>query len=138
MDYSSRFCLCIVEEDLNFGVVYLDTTTHEFYVGHFKDDAHRSLLRTLVTRIKPVEIFYMNELIEDDSINMFKGLPGRPSLTVLSFDLFNMKHFLARLEGIFKQKETANVKYPDLIESMVLMIQEDLEGLDDDDLDQER
>ena len=34
-DYSSRFLLVIFEEHLKFGIVLVDTTTHEFYIGEF-------------------------------------------------------------------------------------------------------
>lgn len=51
--------MAIFEENFKFGVAFVDTTTHEFYLGDFEDDEYRSNLRTLVTRIKPIEIIFM-------------------------------------------------------------------------------
>ena len=46
--YSSQFCLSIIEENLKFGLVYFEATTHEFYARGFRDDIYRANLRPVV------------------------------------------------------------------------------------------
>ena len=85
LGYSSQFCLCIFEHRLKFGLVYFDTTTHEFFLGEFQDDNYRANLRTLVTRLKPVEIVYLPKHLEKETLNMLRALPTQPTMSPLIF-----------------------------------------------------
>ena len=82
--YSSQFCLCVIEYNLKFGLVYFDTTTHEFFAGEFQDDIYRANLRTLVTKIKPVEIVYFPQFIQKETLHMLKAFPTQPTMSEVS------------------------------------------------------
>ena len=119
LDYSSRFLLAIFEDSLNFGVAFIDTTTHEFYIGEFKDDNHRSDLRTLLIRTKPVEVVYMRDYIEQDTLNMLKSLSPKPTLSTIKFN--EPKHFADVFETLnvyFTPKDEDKPLYPELIRTI--------------------
>jgi len=118
-DYSSRFSLTIFEDNLNFGVVLCDTTTHEFHIGEFKDDVNRSNLRTILIRTKPVEVIFMKSFLEEDSLNMIKSLSIRP--TVSNVTRNEVRHFRDVLENLgeyFKTSESLEPKFPQIITEM--------------------
>jgi DNA mismatch repair protein MSH6 len=84
LDYTSRYTICIFEYILKFGVVFIDTTTHEFLIGDFVDDENRTQFRTMLTRTKPVEVVFYNEYISAETLNIIKSLSTKPSITALS------------------------------------------------------
>jgi len=126
-DYASRFTLCIFEYELHFGIVYMDTTTHEFYVGEFEDDPYRSSLRTLLTRIKPIEIVYITNYISIDSLKIFRGLANKPTLTPSTVPQpYYLKVLWEKIKKYFTVKGTAVVDYPELLEKMYVALESNL------------
>lgn len=104
-DYSSRFLLAIFEDQLKFGVMFVDTTTHEFYVGEFQDDETRSNLRTAVMRLKPVEVVYMKGYLKNDTANLLKFLPVKPTISALKESTpITGKELFSKLKHYFKEK----------------------------------
>jgi len=110
--YSSRYALCVFEQYLNFGVVFLDATTHEFYIGEFKDDSSRSHFRTLLTRIKPIEVIYYKEYISEESLSMFKNLSTKPARTDMT--LIKPKSF----ENLFSAVDRYLLEWPEILKDM--------------------
>ncbi len=103
LDYSSRFMLALFEDNLQFGLAFVDTTTHEFYIGEIKDQADRSNLRTLLMRHRPVEVVYMKSFITQETLNLIKSISASPVLSMAKFN--EPRHFediFERLEGYFR------------------------------------
>ena len=116
--YSSQFCLCIYEQNLKFGLVYFDTTTHEFFLGEFQDDMYRANLRTVITKIKPVEIVYLKRFITEETLSILKNLPTRPSFGPISFksDIIpTTSDILAKMMKYFSLKGTFRPALPTLL-----------------------
>ncbi len=42
----------------NMGVCYFDISTFKCYLGSFEDNINNTILRTIITKIRPVEIIY--------------------------------------------------------------------------------
>jgi DNA mismatch repair protein MSH6 len=122
LDYSARYSICVFEYINNFGVVFLDTTVQDFYIGEFKDDEQKSNLRTLLTRIKPIEIIYYNEYITEESINIFKGLSTKPSRTPMT--LIKPRPFEILINSIKNLKPTM----PDILAEMINQVNTDLKS----------
>ena len=120
-DYSSRFMMVIFEEQLKFGIVLLDSTTHEFYIGEIHDDDNRSNLRTAVTRLKPIEAVYMKGYIKNDTVNLLKFLPSKPTLTALRDPApLPVSEILQRIGFYFKSDNSMDTEanFPELITMM--------------------
>ena len=120
LDYSSRFVLCIFEENLTFGVVLCDTTTHEFHIGEFKDDINRSNLRTLLTRSKPVEVIYMKNYLEEDSLKMIRGLSTKPAVSniLVNYTKSVRTIFDENLAKYFTPKDAEAPVFPQILADM--------------------
>jgi len=127
LDYSSRFFLSIYEENLNFGITLIDTTTHEIYLGEFKDDEHRANLRTVLTRMKPVEIAYIKNYLSTDTINMIKSMSNKPTFSPVA--LKEPKHFediKEKLSEYFTSKDKKKIEFPPMLEEITDTITESL------------
>ena len=85
-EYNSRYCMFIIELYRNFGITYLDTTTHEIFFGEFFDDSKRSQLKTLLEKIRPVEIVYKKSYVSSETLGILKSLAWRPQITSFSKD----------------------------------------------------
>ena len=116
LSYSSRFMLAIFEENSTIGLVFVDTTTHEFYIGELKVTPDRSSLKTLATRYRPVEVVYMKGFITQETLDVIRQLSCSPVLRVNKFnesrhlvDVFEHieSYFLAN-ESQFKSKAVIN------------------------------
>lgn len=55
------------------GVTYLDVTTLRIHIGEFEDDQNWSKLRTLITKIRPVEIVLNRDSYAGRTINSDKS-----------------------------------------------------------------
>ena len=66
----------ILDKNNEFGITYFDLNTLEFCVGQFKDDTMKSKFRTLITRIRPVEV--VCETIHQTTSDMTKMLKSSP------------------------------------------------------------
>ena len=58
---TSRYCLFLVQKNMNWGFAYIDTTTHEIYMGEFQDAHNKGQLRSLLIRVAPVEIVLLQQ-----------------------------------------------------------------------------
>jgi len=110
--FDSRYTLCIFEQRLNFGVIFIDTTTHEFHIGEFSDDVQRSHLRTLLTRTKPVEVVYYQEYITSETLAIIKGLSVKPNQSPLVLDK------VLKSEEIFESISKYCNPLPELLEDI--------------------
>jgi len=101
--YSPRFCLCLFEKDnQGYGIVFLDTTTHEFYVGEFQEDIHKGTLKTLLTRLKPVEIVYLQGNLSEETLMIVKSLSNKPTLNpIYNQDILGLDNIIARIDKYF-------------------------------------
>ena len=106
MDYESRYTIVILERNLEFGIVFLDTTTHEFHVGEFKDNEYRYNLKTIITRTNPIEIVYSESFITPETMELLKSFNYKPTLTrVKDFKLKGPKDAFAEIEKYFEDSE---------------------------------
>lgn len=72
--------LTLSEDRHNFGFTLIDTTTNKFLIGEFQDDENRRLLRTLVSRFKPVEILHSANLTSS-TLSLLKHSINKPTFT---------------------------------------------------------
>ena len=125
LDYSSRFLISIYQESSNFGITLCDTTTQDFYIGQFKDDLTRSQLRTILTRTKPVEVVYIANYLENDTISILKSLSSRPSFSPISIDKpYHLTDIVGKLKLYFQDKESLVPSLPDLLQSISASVEE--------------
>jgi len=82
-NFTSRYCLLLTEKDLDCGFTYFDTTTHEFYMGEFKDSPNRTQLKSLLLKVSPVEIVYRDKTISKETLAMLRNLHWKPTITAL-------------------------------------------------------
>jgi len=81
-----RYCLflTVIENQQEWGFTYVDTTTHEFFMGEFKDTPNRTRLKSLLLRVMPVEITFRMQEIPREVIVMMKNLYWKPTITPLT------------------------------------------------------
>jgi len=133
LTYSSQFCLCIYEQDQNIGLVYFDTTTHEFYVGEFKDDESRNNLRTILTRIKPSEVVYYKNYISKETMNILKSLPSQPCLSLQHFSsehVGSLGKILEEIQEMFAPKDESRPPLPELINCIKQIVENEKQNID--------
>ena len=65
--YQHRWMVAIIESSsqLCYGVTAIDCTTHEILLDEFKDDPLMTNLRTIIQKLKPVEIVGIRQNISD-------------------------------------------------------------------------
>ena len=128
--YTPRFCLCLYEKNLFYGIVFFDTTTHEIFIGEFKDSLYKETLKTLLTRLKPLEIVYINENLSQDTVNLCKNLSSKPSLNSLYLKEENnqITDILNKIDKYFTED---NVGWPESLEAIRTMIGGRLEDKED-------
>lgn len=77
-DAAPRFLIALIEDQRNnrFGLVAVDSTTHEFFLDEFKEpcDKLKVNLSTILHRLKPVEVLYYKELISPETMKLCKGV----------------------------------------------------------------
>ena len=125
--YSPRFCLCLFEKGSHYGVVFLDTTTHDFFLGEFEDNAHKGTLKTLLTRLKPLEIVYINDNLSQETLSICKNLSHKPSLNhnKLKGGYSTLNDIIHKIEVYFSENE----EWPQALESMRIVLGNSLEDL---------
>ena len=119
-DYSSKFLMCIFEKNSSIGIVYLDTTTHEFYIGEFQDDINKSSMRTILYRIKPVEVCFSRDHISKETISMLQGLSNKPTLSPIIRPTIDLDNIFIKMRSYFeKRNEGENTEnFPLLLKNM--------------------
>ena len=134
--YSPRFCLCLYEYSSSFGVVFMDTTTHEFFLGEFEDNLHRGTLKTLLTRLKPLEIVYVNGTLSQTTFDICRNLSHKPLLSPVRPREGDdrLMSILVRI-GEYFEKDEGNDKWPDFLDVIRLVLGrtfKEVEGLSDE------
>ncbi|RKP18727.1 hypothetical protein ROZALSC1DRAFT_29612 [Rozella allomycis CSF55] len=65
------------ESQVEYSVVFCDTSTAQFYVSHFEDDEVSTKLETLMVQVQPKEIVYERNGISKETLKLMKRiLPG--------------------------------------------------------------
>ena len=62
-----------MKENYNIGVCYFDISTFKCYLGSFDDSINYATLRTVITQIRPVEIIYDKDNINNEIEKMLKN-----------------------------------------------------------------
>lgn len=103
-EYSTRYLLTLSEDKHNFGFTLIDTTTNKFLIGEFQDDENRRLLRTLVSRFKPVEILHSANLTSP-TLSLLKHSSHKPNFT-------RLKVTYPSLDEMLKEMDDPNKRIP--------------------------
>ena len=94
-----RYCLFLTENNQEWGFTYVDTTTHEFFMGEFKETPNRTRLKSLLLRVKPVEIAFRDREMNREIVTMMKNLHWKPTITPLSLlKPMNLKVIIGKFE----------------------------------------
>ena len=127
MGYASQYLLCLIEDKStrDFGVVFLDTTTHEFHLGEFRDDPYFTNLRTLLTRIKPVEIVHLSRNLSSECHKMINGLVNKPMITTLAISGYpkRLEEIIFTIKPFFLDKESKKFKLPQYLEQINISVE---------------
>lgn len=67
------------KEDNSFGFTYFDVSTLKFHIGQFIDDSMLTKFRTLVSRVRPVEVVCDTKLRKSDMVKMLQATPLPPA-----------------------------------------------------------
>jgi DNA mismatch repair protein MSH6 len=78
-ELDQKYVLYFCQNEGWIGVTYFDLHTLEFCVGQFRDDSMKTKFRTLVTRIRPVEVVWESKFKSSEMIKMLKSSPIPPS-----------------------------------------------------------
>ena len=65
------------------GVCFFDCTTLQICLGQFEDDEQCSAMRTLVAKIRPVEVLHEREQVNSDIVRMLRNTQAPPIMTVV-------------------------------------------------------
>ena len=88
--------IAVIEIKNSFGFAFVDVTTNHFYLGEFEDDENKRMMRTLISRFKPVEVIYFG--LTQDTIALLKHSSAKPTFS-------KIRHELETLEDIFKKMD---------------------------------
>lgn len=65
------------------GVCYFDVTTFKCYLGSFEDNHLYSTLRTVITKIRPLELVFEKGMTDKKLEKMLKSMPIQPVVNYL-------------------------------------------------------
>jgi DNA mismatch repair protein MSH6 len=70
----ASYLLSLIESSdrIRFGVCFVDTSTGNFHIGEFDDDSSRTRLRTLLAQIRPDEILFPKNLLQEPTLKLLK------------------------------------------------------------------
>lgn len=88
----SKFLLCIIQKENKFGLTFVDCMTQTFF---FDEVTKLEDLKSIVYRMKPVEIVSMKSYLEYNTMIFIKN--------ILNPVFSQMKHFILPIEEIFEQ-----------------------------------
>ncbi|KAI9335459.1 putative DNA mismatch repair protein Msh6 [Obelidium mucronatum] len=87
----STYCMAIKEKSDNaepeFGISFVDTSTAEFHISFFKDDAERTHLETLLLQLKPKELVLEKGGLSPKTLKMLKNCLNDPQCNYLMPDV---------------------------------------------------
>lgn len=74
-DYNARYLMCIIESqsDHSYGIVLIDCTTHQIFVDEIKSDPAGNQIRTILRKMKPVEIYSISNNLSEQTKNICKS-----------------------------------------------------------------
>ena len=130
LSYASQYCLVLFERGDNIGLVYFDATTYEFYLGEFKDDENRSNLRTVLMKVKPLEVVFLRNKLSPITQALIKELPTKPTLTPMQIQEEKTKSILGMIDEIseyFVDKEGQKKEMPELLNGIKNIIELEVE-----------
>lgn len=85
--YEQQYVMAICKNDKNnFGICYFDISTFKCYLGSFDDSPNCSMLRTVLSQVRPVEVIYDKDNIGKDLEKMIKSQPIQPVINVIPTD----------------------------------------------------
>lgn len=67
----------------NLGVCYFDITTFKCFLGSFTDSPDFTILRSIISKIRPVEIIYDQFQVTKDIERLLKSLPMSPVINIV-------------------------------------------------------
>ncbi len=123
---TSRYCLVLTEnKDLQCGFTYMDTTTHEFFMGEFQDTPNRTQLRSLLLRTTPVEIVYREKSLSKETVNMIKNMYWKPIVTSLpSTQPIGIESILYRIKKYITKNNDRLDSNIEILRNLVTMAEE--------------
>lgn len=71
MTYEPRNIMTIIEEGNTISVAIVDVTTNHFQIDSFSD---KNTLRTLITKVRPLELAVIVDKITEDTLKMIKHI----------------------------------------------------------------
>ncbi|EAS01389.2 DNA mismatch repair MutS family DNA-binding domain protein (macronuclear) [Tetrahymena thermophila SB210] len=109
-DYNARYLMCIVESetDHSFGLVLIDCTTHQIYLDDIKNDPAGNQIRTILRKMKPVEIHSVFNNLSEQTKNICKTT-CKPQFTFdKSFEFYELQSIFEELKNEFREKIPIN------------------------------
>ncbi|KAL4460959.1 hypothetical protein ABPG74_016431 [Tetrahymena malaccensis] len=105
-DYNARYLMCVVESetDHSFGLVLIDCTTHQIYLDDIKNDPAGNQIRTILRKMKPVEIHSVFNNLSEQTKNICKTT-CKPQFTFdKSFEFYELQSIFEELKNEFREK----------------------------------
>ena len=120
ISYHSRYVMCIFEECTHYGIVLIDSTVYEIFIGQFHDDVQRNILRTFCERARPIEIVYERGKVSAETLTMLKMFPQKPIMIPMSKVTHEHPKLTAdRLAKYFKTKHpTTESELPSVLQNI--------------------
>ncbi|GAB6029645.1 DNA mismatch repair protein msh6 [Chamberlinius hualienensis] len=131
-DANAAFLLAITEmaidetagSETEYGVCFVDSSVGVFNIGQFKDDRHRSRLRTLVSRYPPVQILYERRCLSTKSLQILKSCINSKLLEALLpktqfWDSSQTLRFLAEGRFFKESDESLKVVWPEVLKKLL-------------------
>ena len=115
---SQNILVYVYEEHLDeFGFTFFDISTLKFYIGNFTDDSMLTKFRTLVSRVRPVEVICDSSLKTSDMTRMLQLSPIVP---VFNFISSERSLTLSQSEELIELLlERNNEGLPDIVEEIM-------------------
>ncbi|ORY49140.1 hypothetical protein BCR33DRAFT_753229 [Rhizoclosmatium globosum] len=125
----STYCMAIKEEvnagdsaEPLFGVSFVDTSTAEFNISYFRDDADRTHLETLLLQLKPKELVLEKGCLSAKTQKVLKNCLNDPQCNHLipEVEYWTVEATLDELQrpcyfGVAGEGGAVEVKYPDAV-----------------------
>lgn len=107
--YEPKFVLAVRKHANEIGVCFFDVTTLQVHVGQITDDEQLSTLRTLVAKIRPVEVLYESEAQNSDFTRMLKNSHLPPVMQAMPpKNCWSFAKTVSKFEEYFpRQQQTA-------------------------------
>ena len=121
--------LTLVEIKNSFGFAFIDATTNHFYIGEFEDDENKRMLRTLISRFKPVEVIH-SHFISHETLALLRHSSGKPTFSKLKQDLEGLEDIFKKFDLYFTNENELiplegdqNEQYRDIIKTPGILLE---------------